>query len=200
MAIYVNLGGSCECCSAFRKNNVLHIPSPFDWLGVPTSSLEKLFNENWIDDVFEFNQTITFDSPIKGLIGLRDLKYKINSLHHFNKFNSEELISFRDKMKKRWISLIANVKEIPKSLVFVHREYYPEYGEKCLNSIEQKIQQFSPESRIVLLGSEPKNINHAIYINCKNDQKYFLQKNWLAKWKFLFANIDLLEKGQTYDL
>lgn len=196
---YVNLGGNCEACSAFRRLKVEQIPSPFDWLGIPSGKLSELLSTNWTDDIFSPDNVITFISPVHGYLGVRDIKYHINSLHHFHKYDTQHLLTFRRKIKLRLENMLKCLENKSLDLVFIHREYYPEYAENTKLSIDS-LKCFSDKNKLILVGEQPpKVLKSAVFIKCKLDKKYFLERNWLKKWHFIFSNIEQLEKGKIYD-
>jgi hypothetical protein len=203
---YLNFGGGCEPAHALYKQSrsIDYVLSPFDWLGVPTGCLPFVLGSEWWKDIF--SSIVTYNCAAEGKIGVRDLKYGINSIHHFNSSgldNYFELISgqvllFREKLHVRWQEMILSDHV---GLVLLYREFQPPYGVKGdLSLAVDAIKRVMPKSRLVVIGEEPRELAGAIFIKQKKlTRLFFKTQSWFQAYDYIFKNIDQLECDKIYE-
>ena len=203
---YLNFGGGCEPANALYKQakGLNYISSPFDWLGVPTGSLPLILFSAWYDDIF--GSVLTYNCAAEGKIGVRDLKYGINSIHHFSSRgldNYFELISgqlplFREKLRVRWDEAVAADGD---DLVILYREFQPPYAIRGdLGEAVDAIKRLMPKSRLVVIGEEPRELAGTIFIKQKKlTRLFFKTQGWYQAYEFIFKNIGRLELGRIYE-
>ena len=214
---FIHFGGSCEPAFAFLeasyKTKAEIIPSPFDWLGVPTEVLADLILlENWCEEVFKLENLVLYRPQQPEYIGVRDIKYNINAVHHFmregNK-NFHEIINkklpdFKNKMVSRWNNFLEILNKNSEIFIFI-REYNPTYfagkksKEEAIQSAYNAIINFAPNANLVMVcDNQPQIFDKAIVLMQKkhNKERFNQTSDWYDCWEFFIKNN--LEKGRLY--
>lgn len=211
----INFGGNCETADAIKILKIPNIPSPFDWLGIATQNMPNILTSNWYEDVFDLKNILTYPSPNSDYIGVKDLKYGINSLHAFRRKNNinyhrivEELLpSFRDKLKTRWQKMR---EELRQHQFILYRDYFPLYLTK-INQEKQTllltceaIIKFAPPAHLIVVSDnillDPiPNATVVIQNPAVSYGKYKLTPKWETAWEFIATNLNDLKKCQIYN-
>lgn len=214
--IFFHLGGSCEPGMALLEDSYRSkaeiFSSPFDWLGVPTEVLPNLLNlDNWCRKVF--NNNVLYRAQPADYIGVRDLEYNINTVHHFKRnknFNFHEIIEkelplFREKMISRWEKICDHLDR--DDVYIFYREYNPTYFKnsktktQAIQDVYESAISFAPKAKLIMVcDTIPNNFEKAVILKQKpHDRERFNQTpDWYDCWYFIINNIDILEKGRCY--
>lgn len=221
----INFGGSCEPLHALRaraKELSSVYPNieadvfqgPFDWIGIPSTIFPQLLTTEWYNDAFSTNQVITYNCMRDGFIGVRDLKYRINTIHHFKRHLNDnyhntlndQLPKFREELIRRWRSLRSILEH--KHAYIIYRDFYPPYENESPNDISLRkvydaIISFAPQARLILVtDNQPKQTmkKASVVIQKHFIGEFFRNPGWFSIWKIIADKIhkEEFEPGKTY--
>lgn len=213
--IFLHFGGSCEPGLALLepsfKSKAEIIPSPFDWLGIPTEILPELLTlDNWCEQSFDIETLLVYRAQPINYIGVRDTKYHINTVHHFLREggkNFHEIIArdlpiFKAKMSARWEKVLDTLQ---KECTIFFREYNPTYfcpkktREDAIQSVYDALVSFAPKANLVMVcDTQPQVFDKAVVLMQKqhNKERFNQTPDWFDCWDFFVKND--LEKGKIY--
>lgn len=174
----INFGGNCHAGYFIKKSH----KSPFQGLGIPTSVLPSFLKSDW-QYFFDIKNLIIFKDAV------RDIKYNINSFHHFDLEDSIEnqLPKFKIEFLIRWKNLLEHIKN-PNNFI-IYNEYYPLWCEdkkQCLQEAVHAILGLQPKAQLIVVCEDKKQIfDNAVTVirNPKDDENADL-------WGYVTRNIE----------